>query len=157
MKAAKFVAIVVASVCTCAAAQAQKSAQVFTRSEVHQQIDKLLPASRQKGSSGSTLGDYGTHSLKLSLRSKSGGAEIHAHFDDVMVVLDGSATLVTGGTIVNARTDAHGETKGKEIANGVKHTVAKGDILHIPAGTPHQLILSANGQFTAFVVKVREP
>jgi quercetin dioxygenase-like cupin family protein len=35
--------------------------------------------------------------------------------------------------------------------------VKKGDILHIPAGTPHQLIISKGGFFTAFVVKVREP
>ncbi|MFP5234302.1 MAG: hypothetical protein ACLGSD_00245 [Acidobacteriota bacterium] len=91
------------------------------------------------------------------MRSKSGGAEIHAHFDDVMVVLGGSATLITGGAVVNAKTDAHGETKGTEIMNGVKHTLVKGDIIHVPAGTPHQLVLPPNGEFSAFVVKVREP
>lgn len=157
MKTMRYFTILVASTLTLAAAHAQQAAQVFSRSDIQQQLAKLLPGSQSKGSSGSTLGEYGTHALKLSLRSTSGGAEVHAHFDDVMVVLDGSATLVTGGTVVDAKTDSHGETKGKEIANGVRHTVSKGDILHIPAGTPHQLILPKNGQFDAFVVKVREP
>lgn len=156
MKVAQCCAFLLATSLAFATAQAQKGAEVFSHAEIQQQVDQLLPASQKKGSSGSTLGDYGTHSLKLSLRSKSGGAEVHAHFDDVMVVLAGSATLVTGGSVVNAKTDAHGETKGTGIVNGVKRMVAKGDIIHVPAGTPHQLILAPNGQFDAFVVKVRE-
>ena len=157
MRAMEVLAVLSAAVLTHTAARAQDAAQVFSHAEVQQQIEKLLPASLKNGSSGSTLGDYGMHALKLSVRSTSGGAEIHAHFDDVMVVLDGSATLIAGGTVIGARTDTHGETKGKEIVNGVKRTIRKGDILHIPAGTPHQLILPKGGQFSAFVVKVREP
>lgn len=78
------------------------------------------------------MGDYGSHALNLSLRGESGGAEVHAHFDDVMVVLDGSATLVTGGTVVDARTEGNGEEKGTAIKDGITHKVMKGDILHIP-------------------------
>lgn len=140
----------------CAVGNAQGSAQVFSHTELKQQIDKLTAIAREKGSSGSTLGDYGSHALKLSLRGKSGGAEVHAHFDDVMVVLDGSATLITGGTVVNVKTDAEGEEKGASIRGGITHQVVKGDILHIPAGTPHQLILGKDEMFTAFVVKIRE-
>lgn len=140
----------------CTVASAQHQAQVFSRTEVQQQIDRLTPVARQKGSSGANLGDYGSHALKLSLRGKSGGAEVHAHFDDVMVVLAGSATLVTGGTVVDATTEANGEEKGTSIRGGVTHLVVKGDILHVPAGTPHQLILGKGQMFTAFVVKVRE-
>lgn len=140
----------------CTMVNAQDPAQVFSHTELKQQIDKLIPAAREKGSSGSTLGDYGRHSLKLSLRGKSGGAEVHAHFDDVMVVLDGSATLITGGTVVDAKTAADGEEKGTSIQGGTTHQVVKGDVLHIPAGTPHQLILGKGEMFTAFVVKIRE-
>lgn len=157
MRAALCCAFLFATSLSIATARAQKAAQVFNHAEIEQQVDHLLPVSQKKGSSGSTLGDYDTHVLKLSLRSKSGGAEIHAHFDDVMVVLGGSATLITGGSVIDAKTDAHGETKGASILNGVQHSVSKGDILHVPAGTPHQLILPPNGEFTAFVVKVREP
>lgn len=157
MKATRYFVLMCAASLGLSAAPAQSAARVFKQVQIQQKIDQLLPRSQKTGSSGSTLGDYGTHELKLSLRSKSGGAEIHAHFDDIMVVLGGSATLITGGSVLDAKTDARGETKGKEIVNGVKQSVSKGDILHIPAGTPHQLILPPNGQFTAFVVKVHEP
>jgi mannose-6-phosphate isomerase-like protein (cupin superfamily) len=139
-----------------ATANAQKAAEVFGSTDIQKQLDQLLPASQKSGSSGATLSDGTTHALKLSVRSTSGGAEIHAHFDDVMVVLDGSATLITGGTVVDPTTDASGETKGKAIRDGVTRTVAKGDIIHVPAGTPHQLILAKDGTFSAFVVKVHE-
>lgn len=140
----------------CTMVSAQHQAQVFSHTSLSRQIDTLTSAARQKGSSGATLGDYGSHALKLSLRGKSGGVEVHKHFADVMVVLDGSATLITGGTVVDAKADPNGEEKGTSIKGGSTHQVEKGDILHIPAGTPHQLVLGKGQMFTAFVVKVRE-
>lgn len=156
MKIMQLPAVLLTTLVALAGARAQKPAQVFSHTNLDRQFAELLPASQKKGSSGATLGDYGTHALRLSVRSVSGGAEIHAHFDDVMVVLDGSATLITGGAVVDPKTDAHGETKGKGIVNGVSRTVSKGDVIHVPAGTPHQLILAKGGTFSAFVVKVRE-
>ena len=137
-----------------------RRAQVFTAAKLQQQLGSLAAPARQTGSSGATLGDYGSHALKLSLRGASGGAEIHAHFDDVMVITGGSATLVTGGTVIDAQSGADGETKGKGIRGGVRRKIAKGDLVHIPAGTPHQLLIdpgAARGTlFSAIVVKVRE-
>ncbi len=137
-----------------------RSAQVFTAAELQQQLGSLAAPARQTGSSGATLGDYGSHALKLSLRGVSGGAEVHAHFDDVMVITGGSATLVTGGMVIDAQSGANGETKGKGIRDGVSRRIAKGDMVNIPAGTPHQLLIdpgAARGTlFSAIVVKVRE-
>jgi len=133
-----------------------KQAQVFSSAELQQQIASLEAAARKNGSSGATLGDYGSHRLQLSLRAVNGGAEVHAHFDDVMVVLGGTATLITGGTVIDGKTGPDGETKGSGIRDGVRHTIGKGDVLHIPAGTPHQLLIPPGTMFRAFVVKVRE-
>ncbi len=137
-----------------------RGAEVFPAAGLQQQLGSLAAPARQSGSSGATLGDYGSHALKLSLRSVSGGAEIHAHFDDVMVITGGSATLVTGGTVIDAQSGADGETKGKSIRDGVSRRIAKGDMVNIPAGTPHQLLIdpgAARGTlFSAIVVKVRE-
>jgi len=130
--------------------------QVFSRTGVESQLAVLVTAATASGSSGTTLGDYRSHAIKLSVQSASGGAEVHAHYDDIFVVTEGKATLVTGGTVVNAKTDSDGETKGSSIQNGRSQTIVQGDIVHIPAGTPHQLTIADGNVFGAIVVKVRE-
>ena len=139
-----------------ALAQKSDAAKVYSAAEIQHQLSELAGPAKDKGSSGATLGDFGSHALKLSLRSSSGGAEIHAHFDDVMVVTQGSATLITGGTLVDAHAGSDGESKGASILNGVTQTIAVGDIVHVPAGTPHQLLIAKGVLFSALVVKVRE-
>lgn len=139
-----------------ALAQSTGKAQVFSAAEVHGQLAQLVEQAKAKGSSGSTLGDYGTHAIKLSARTASGGAEIHAHFDDVMVVTEGSATLITGGTVVGGQTGADGETHGTSIKDGVSQTISVGDVIHVPAGVPHQLVIAPGTTYSSLVVKVRE-
>jgi len=137
-------------------AQTGSNAQVFPGRDVTTQLATLAQAAKPSGSSGATLGDYKSHAIKLSARTASGGAEIHAHFDDIFVVTGGKATLITGGTVVSAQTGSDGETKGSSIQDGKSQTIAERDIIHIPAGTPHQLILAPGDVFSAIVVKVRE-
>ena len=137
-------------------ASAEDKAEVFSGKSVAAQLQTLAKTKASAGS-GATLGDYGSHAIKLSVRSASGGAEVHAHYDDVFVVIEGTATLVTGGTVLDAKTGADGETKGSGIQNGTSHTIVKGDIIHVPAGTPHRLIIAPGVVFGAVVVKVKEP
>ena len=139
-----------------AIAQTGSSAEVFSGKDVAAQMTALVEKAKASGSSGATLGDYKSHAIKLSVRTASGGAEIHAHYDDIFVVTDGSATLITGGTVVDAKTSADGETKGTRIQDGKSQTITKSDIVHIPAGTPHQLIIAPGSTFGAIVVKVKE-
>jgi len=93
-----------------------------------------------------------SHAVKLSVRTATGGAEIHAHYDDIFVVTEGKATLVTWETVVNAKTDSDCGTKGSSIRNGRSQNLVHGDIVHIPAGTPHQLIIAGGTMFGAVVV-----
>jgi len=138
-------------------ASAEDKAEVFSGKSVAAQL-QTLAKTKASASSAATLGDYGSHAIKLSVRSASGGAEVHAHYDDVFVVIEGKATLVTGGTVLDAKTGEDGETKGSGIQNGTSHTIVKGDIIHVPAGTPHRLIIPPGGAvFGAVVVKVKEP
>lgn len=74
-----------------------------------------------------------------------------------MIVQEGSATLITGGTVVDGTTDANGETHGTKIENGYARTISVGDVLTIRAGTPHQLILAPGTLYGAVVIKVHEP
>jgi mannose-6-phosphate isomerase-like protein (cupin superfamily) len=133
------------------------SAVVFPIPDLHTQLDKLIADAKAKGSSGATIEDYGSYKIQLSVRSVSGGAEVHAHWDDVMTVEQGSATLITGGTVVDGKTGADGETHGSKIDGGQPQKINVGDVLTIRAGTPHQLIVEPGTIYGAVVVKVHEP
>ena len=138
-------------------AQTAGHAQVFSNKDISSQMQALIQAAKASGSSGAKLADYHSHLIELSTRTSSGGAEVHAHFDDIFVVTRGRATLTTGGTVIDPRTGPNGETKGRGIRDGKSQTIAKGDIVNIPAGTPHQLTLAPGSTYAAIVIKVREP
>jgi mannose-6-phosphate isomerase-like protein (cupin superfamily) len=137
-------------------AQVGRKAEIFSGQDVAAQLATLAQMAKASGSSGGTLGDYKSHAIKLSVRTASGGAEIHAHYDDIFIVTQGKATLITGGTVVDAQTGGDGETKGSRIQDGTSQTITKSDIVHIPAGTPHQLIIVPGDIFSTIVVKVKE-
>jgi mannose-6-phosphate isomerase-like protein (cupin superfamily) len=77
------------------------------------------------------------YSAKLVYHSSVGGAAIHEHEAELYYVLDGSATLVTGGKLANEkRTDAENLT-GTAIEGGNAQAIAKGDFIIVPENTPH--------------------
>lgn len=108
------------------------------------------------GSASETLKEYPQHNAMLSFRSRSGEAEVHEKFTDLFVVIGGKATLVTGGVVAGARTIAPGETRGTSIEGGVHQALRAGDVAHIPAGVPHQMLLAGENTITCFVMKVQE-
>jgi mannose-6-phosphate isomerase-like protein (cupin superfamily) len=108
------------------------------------------------GSASETLKEYPQHFAMLSFRSRSGEVEVHDRFADLFCVLSGSATLVTGGVVEGARAIATGETRGRSIAGGMSQKLRAGDIAHIPAGMPHQMLLSGDETITSLVMKVQE-
>ncbi len=135
---------------------AQTKADVFSGQAVQSQLTALIQAAKASGGSGATLGDYQSHAIKLSVRTASGGAEVHAHYDDIFFVTAGKAKLVTGGNVIHGKTDSEGETKGSSIQNGKSEIIAKGDVVHIPAGMPHQLILAPGSAYSSIVIKIKE-
>jgi len=108
------------------------------------------------GSASETLREYPQHFAMLSFRSRSGEVEVHERFADLFVVLAGAATLVTGGTVTGARIVAPGETRGESIAGGTPQKLRPGDVAHVPAGTPHQMLLKGDETITSLVMKVQE-
>jgi mannose-6-phosphate isomerase-like protein (cupin superfamily) len=108
------------------------------------------------GSASETLKEYPQHLAMLSFRSRSGEVEVHERFADLFVVLAGAATLVTGGTVTGARIVAPGETRGESIASGTPKNLRPGDVAHVPAGTPHQMLLKGDETITSLVLKVQE-
>jgi mannose-6-phosphate isomerase-like protein (cupin superfamily) len=103
-----------------------------------------------------TLKKYASDYTMLAFRSKSGKAELHEKFADFYFVLGGAATLVSGGHMVNSSTTAPGEVRGDSVQDGKETKLKKGDIVHIPANIPHQLVLDKGATFQYFIVKVQE-
>jgi mannose-6-phosphate isomerase-like protein (cupin superfamily) len=108
------------------------------------------------GSASETLREYPRHAAMLSFRSRSGEVEIHEKFADLFCVLAGTTTLVTGGTVNRARKIAPGETRGDSIDGGSHQELKAGDLAHVPAGTPHQMLLSGEQTVTCYVLKIQE-
>ncbi len=75
--------------------------------------------------------------VHTSRREKAGVAEVHTKDADIIYVQDGSATFVTGGTVVDPQPIAPDEIRGPEITGGETRTLTKGDVIIVPAGTPH--------------------
>jgi uncharacterized protein GlcG (DUF336 family)/quercetin dioxygenase-like cupin family protein len=92
--------------------------------------------------------------VHASRREKPGQAEIHAKDADIIYVLQGSATVVTGGEAVEAKTTGPDELRGSSIREGQTRQIAKGDVVIVPRGVPHQF-LEVTNPFLYYVVKVR--
>ena len=101
------------------------------------------------------LADYGTSNVSISHREANGIPEVHAHMDDYFVVQSGEATLVIGGEVVNAKVTEPNETRGDSIKGGERRKLTTGDVVHIPADLPHQLLVDNGKLFTYFVIKVK--
>jgi len=108
-------------------------------------------------SKGSVLfdgSDGRNYMVHASRREKPGQAEIHTKDADVIYVLQGTATFVTGGEAIDAKTTAPDELRGVSIRNGQTRQIAKGDVIIVPHGVPHQF-LEVTNPFLYYVVKVR--
>lgn len=96
--------------------------------------------------------DAGGHNIGLGLVHRPKGTNLvggasHDLVSEVYHVLEGAGTLVTGGTLIaqERRADSASNVvtingpgfSGKGIEGGVSRRIAKGDVVIIPAGTPH--------------------
>ena len=96
------------------------------------------------------------YKVHASRRDKNGQAEIHTRDTDILYVLEGTATLVTGGQAVNARSIGSDELRGDTITGGQSRSLVKGDVIVIPNGVPH-LFKDVAAPFLYFVVKATAP
>ena len=88
-----------------------------------------------------------------SRRDRDGQAEVHARDTDIMYVLEGTATLVTGGQVVNGKATAPDEQRGDSITGGNPRPLVKGDVVVIPKGVPH-LFKDVKPPFLYYTLKV---
>ncbi|PYS36850.1 MAG: hypothetical protein DMG14_23295 [Acidobacteria bacterium] len=73
----------------------------------------------------------------LANRREAGEAEFHEKTNHLFIIVEGEATFVTGGTLVDARQTGPNEKRASKIEGGQTHHLTKGDVVTIPAKTPH--------------------
>jgi len=84
---------------------------------------------------------WGNHAFLIVRREGDGAVEVHETQADIITVVSGEGTLVVGGTTVDGKTTAPNEIRGKSINGGVRKPMAAGDVFHIPAKLPHQMLV----------------
>jgi mannose-6-phosphate isomerase-like protein (cupin superfamily) len=92
--------------------------------------------------------------VHASRRDAAGQAEVPVRDTDVIYVIEGSTTFVTGGTVVGGKTTAPDEIRGTAVENGDPRRLGKGDVIIVPNGTPHWF-KEVDGPVLYYVVKVR--
>jgi mannose-6-phosphate isomerase-like protein (cupin superfamily) len=117
----------------------------------HARVDTVF----QSGAPGSFLVNSRYKVMASRRVAAPAAVEIHAKDTDVFYIVDGSATFLTGGTAVDSKEMSPNEFHAKSITGGSEHHLTKGDIIVIPAGTPHQFLQVTN-PFLYFVVKVTQ-
>jgi mannose-6-phosphate isomerase-like protein (cupin superfamily) len=115
---------------------------------------KLAPKINAQKVATQNLSNFGNHLTMIAHREGDGEAELHEHMADLFVVQSGEATLVYGGEVVNGKTTAPHEIRGPSIKGGNRQQLTTGDVVHIPAGMAHQLLVPK--RFTYFVMKVNK-
>jgi glc operon protein GlcG len=113
-------------------------------------------AVRRKFHSGGLLLDAEPYKVDAGRRTGPGEVEFHAAVTDIMYVLDGEATVVTGGEMLERRQVGPGEYRARASRGGATRRLAKGDVMVIPAGVPHWF-KEVPGPLSYYVVKVVDP
>lgn len=125
-------------------------AQIITPARLRTIGDSLPPGASRTAQLGKGSG----YTYALTQRDSSGGIESHRDWNDVFVVQHGTATLYSGGTLVGAAESSPGEMRGGTIRGGSRREVGPGDIVIVPAGTPHQMLLGPGHRISYLAFKV---
>ncbi|MGC1462364.1 MAG: hypothetical protein WA802_09195 [Terracidiphilus sp.] len=108
------------------------------------------------GSATEKLREYPRHMALLSFYSRDCEPEMYQDFAFLFCVLAGSATLLAGGTLIRVQVVESGLMRGTSIEGGNRQELKAGEITHVPAGLPHQILVAGEKTFTCLVLKIQE-
>jgi len=122
------------------------------------------PASKLKGYSASLKGamgsaqltNRGNHSAMVARREEDGVVEVHMNWADIHIPQDGEATILYGGKVEGGKETGPGEIRGGKIVGGTSQKVAAGDVMLIPAGVPHQTLVTKGKPVTVMIIKIEK-
>jgi mannose-6-phosphate isomerase-like protein (cupin superfamily) len=95
-----------------------------------------------------------SYNVVLVHREGSGQGEIHQNLADFIIVRSGQGAILVGGQAINSKPTAPGELRGDRVEGGTRHALNPGDMLYIPANTPHQFLLEKGKVINAIIIKV---
>ncbi len=93
------------------------------------------------------------YKIHASRRDAPGQAEVHERDTDILYVLEGTATFVTGGRVSDGKEVAPDEIRGARIEGGTTRELSPDQLVVVPNGTPHWF-QAVPGPFVYYVVKV---
>lgn len=96
----------------------------------------------------------GDYAINTSRRDSPGTVEVHEKDSDLIYVVKGTATFVTGGTLLDGRKIAEHEIRGTQLNGGEEQNLAPGDVIVVPAGVPHWF-KEVQAPFLYYTVKVQ--
>ena len=132
------------------------SVTLWTAASMKQWPQKLASKFSAQGVATDALGTFGNYRFMAIVRKASGQAEFHENDADIMIVQSGDATLITGGTVINPKTTEPHEIRGSGIQGGREMRLVPGDVVTVPAKTPHQVKLAPGTEFVYMTVKVSQ-
>jgi glc operon protein GlcG len=135
-----------------AIAGAQALAATAPAAQVRHFDSRAVAQAFGKGATGDTLVDGHAYRVNASRRDGPGEAEVHKTDTDVFYILEGTATVVAGGELVDARNVAGDEIRAASIRGGTEYRLTKGDVITIPHGVPHWF-KRVDAPFRYYVVK----
>jgi uncharacterized protein GlcG (DUF336 family) len=103
---------------------------------------------------GMPLLEIANYKIHASHRDGPGVVEVHTRDTDIIYMLEGTATFVAGGTIVDGKNIEAEEIRGRDVEGGETRQITKGDVIIVPNGVPHWF-KEVKGPLNYYVVKVR--
>ena len=94
-------------------------------------------ADHDKVTKGGSLVTTPEYTVSVLTRNMAGQVEVHEKETDIFYIMDGEATFLTGGTMIGGKQSRPSQWLGSDIQGGEIHHLTKGDVIVIPAGTPH--------------------
>jgi quercetin dioxygenase-like cupin family protein len=98
---------------------------------------KATYADHDKVAKGGSIVTTPEYTVSVLRRTAAGQVEVHEKETDIFHVIDGEATFITGGTMIGGKVSRPNQLLGTDIKGGETHHLTKGDVIVIPAGTPH--------------------
>jgi mannose-6-phosphate isomerase-like protein (cupin superfamily) len=129
---------------------------LWNAATVEEKADRLEESLGDKALVWETVGNYDGHSAYLVLRGKTSRAEIHETESDIQISVRGQATSVVGGEMLEPESLPRKQIRGTAIEGGVRRDLSPGDLMHIPPGVPHQLLIDPATPYMYLLIKIDE-
>lgn len=89
----------------------------------------------------------------MAHRDKDGEVEVHMKQADELIMREGRARIRVGGTVAGQRQTAPDEFRGGAITGGTVYDLNPGDVIYIPVGMPHQMLVAPGTTITYMAAK----